>query len=286
MKRNIKEHGITLIALVITIIILLILAGITISSLTNSGLFDKVKEAKEKWKNAQEENEILDKYYKETQKYLGNGNDDLNAQVSLDSDLREILKQANIEITLNDILNAPDVINNAALIPRVTSSDVTQTSTSPITYTISNNRGIIRVSSQLGSNFEAWNAIDNSNSTDTVSTKGVPDDYYCEFEFPEKVYAFCFKYRFSNGASANSTRTFDIQGYNEEKENIQGEDPWETLATENWSGNYNSDQSMDTPHEVSLNYSKSYKRYRAYVTSVGGQNSYSGFSDFQLCGKK
>ena len=49
--KNLKERkAITLIALVITIIILLILAGITISSLTNSGLFDKVKEAKEAFK--------------------------------------------------------------------------------------------------------------------------------------------------------------------------------------------------------------------------------------------
>lgn len=41
-----KNKGITLIALVITIIILLILAGIAISSLTGSGLFNKSKEAK------------------------------------------------------------------------------------------------------------------------------------------------------------------------------------------------------------------------------------------------
>ena len=45
-KNNIK--GIKLVTLVVTIIILLILAGITISSLTNTGIFGKVKEAKEK----------------------------------------------------------------------------------------------------------------------------------------------------------------------------------------------------------------------------------------------
>ena len=43
-----KNKGITLVALVITIIILLILAGITISSLTNTGLFEKAKEARDK----------------------------------------------------------------------------------------------------------------------------------------------------------------------------------------------------------------------------------------------
>ena len=41
-----SKRGITLIALVITIIILLILAGISISSLTQSGLFGKAKESK------------------------------------------------------------------------------------------------------------------------------------------------------------------------------------------------------------------------------------------------
>lgn len=40
-----ENRGITLIALVITIIILLILAGITISALTNQGLFKNAKEA-------------------------------------------------------------------------------------------------------------------------------------------------------------------------------------------------------------------------------------------------
>lgn len=48
-KRN---QGITLVALVITIIILLILAGITINSLMGSGLFEKAKEAKEEYSKA------------------------------------------------------------------------------------------------------------------------------------------------------------------------------------------------------------------------------------------
>ena len=43
-----KVRGITLISLVITIIILLILAGITISQLTGSGIFEKVTVAKNK----------------------------------------------------------------------------------------------------------------------------------------------------------------------------------------------------------------------------------------------
>ena len=49
MKNTFKSSkGITLVALVITIIILLILAGISISALTNTGIFGKAKEAKQK----------------------------------------------------------------------------------------------------------------------------------------------------------------------------------------------------------------------------------------------
>ena len=58
-----KNKGITLVALVITIVILLILAGISISALTNTGLFGKAKEAKKASENAEkEQNKILGEY--------------------------------------------------------------------------------------------------------------------------------------------------------------------------------------------------------------------------------
>lgn len=58
-----ENKGITLIALVVTVIILLILASIAISQLTNNGLFTKTKEAREKTKNAQNlEDRILKEY--------------------------------------------------------------------------------------------------------------------------------------------------------------------------------------------------------------------------------
>ena len=64
MKKKIEnEKGITLVALVITIIILLVLAGISISTLTNTGLFGKAKEAKKSSQNAEkEQNKILGEY--------------------------------------------------------------------------------------------------------------------------------------------------------------------------------------------------------------------------------
>ena len=64
MKKTLKKSkGITLIALVITIVILLILAGISISALTQTGLFGKAKQAEQKSKEAQkQEDAILSSY--------------------------------------------------------------------------------------------------------------------------------------------------------------------------------------------------------------------------------
>ena len=71
-EKNIRTiRGITLISLVITIIILLILAGITISSLTNTGLFGRAKEAKEKTQAAEaNQAKTLNEYEDEISKYL------------------------------------------------------------------------------------------------------------------------------------------------------------------------------------------------------------------------
>lgn len=53
-----KENGITLVALVVTIIILLVLAGITLSNLTNTGLFKKANMAANSYKESQIDEQI------------------------------------------------------------------------------------------------------------------------------------------------------------------------------------------------------------------------------------
>ena len=58
MKREKKEAGITLIALVITVIVLLILAGVTIAALSGeNGILTRAKDAKEKTEQAQKDEE-------------------------------------------------------------------------------------------------------------------------------------------------------------------------------------------------------------------------------------
>ncbi len=57
-KKNQKEQGITILSLVITIIIMLILAGVTLNlTLGDNGLIDKTKQATEKYEGAQNEEE-------------------------------------------------------------------------------------------------------------------------------------------------------------------------------------------------------------------------------------
>lgn len=74
-KRNLKENGITLVALVVTIIILLILAGVAITAFTQTGLFEKAKLAKQKQENAEiKEEAALGDYENTINKYVYGSN--------------------------------------------------------------------------------------------------------------------------------------------------------------------------------------------------------------------
>ena len=58
VQKSKEKKGITLIALIVTIIILLVLSGITLSNLTNKGIFSKANEAATKYKTSQLEEKI------------------------------------------------------------------------------------------------------------------------------------------------------------------------------------------------------------------------------------
>lgn len=90
--KGMKEKGITLVALVITIVILLILAGISISTLTNTGIFQKAKEAKQKSEEAEnEQNKILDEYETELNRFSV-------MKLTLDNTEKVLSKTENIEL--------------------------------------------------------------------------------------------------------------------------------------------------------------------------------------------
>ena len=69
-----KEKGITLVALVITVIVLLILAGVSIAALTgNNNIISGANKAKENYAaEATRENEILSNFTSEYSEYFGN----------------------------------------------------------------------------------------------------------------------------------------------------------------------------------------------------------------------
>lgn len=73
MKNFRKNQGITLIALVITVIVLLILAGVTIATLTgDNGILTRAQEAKNKTEQAQKDEEnILSSYEDKINEYAG-----------------------------------------------------------------------------------------------------------------------------------------------------------------------------------------------------------------------
>ena len=83
MKKENKDKGITLVALVITIIILLILATISIQSLTNTGLFKNAQKAKdETQKAAENQAKLLNEYEDELNKYISGNEKKLQADGS------------------------------------------------------------------------------------------------------------------------------------------------------------------------------------------------------------
>ena len=58
-----EQKGITLIALVITIIVMLILVGVSVTVALNGGLFEKATTAREETKNALNQENDLDRGY-------------------------------------------------------------------------------------------------------------------------------------------------------------------------------------------------------------------------------
>lgn len=110
-----KNKGITLVALVITIVILLILAGISISALSNTGIFQKAKDAKKTSENAEKkQSQTLDEYEKELNRYTSEELTSANANVVLnqtenvelhDKNGNKIVVPAGFKVVVNDDTN-------------------------------------------------------------------------------------------------------------------------------------------------------------------------------------
>ena len=131
-----KNKGITLIALVITIIILLILAGISISALTNQGLFKNAKAAQNATEKAEEEQgQRLNEYEYEINKYLNNANEDEKIGLITDNINKELSKTDNTKLKdeKGNRIVVPagfKIINGATTVDKgIVIEDVTETAT-------------------------------------------------------------------------------------------------------------------------------------------------------------
>ena len=103
MKKIINNKGITLVALVITIVILLVLAGIAISSLTGeNGLFARAKQAKEKTVEGQLREEIVMAIQYIQAEELPKGNK-VTLETLVDGQLESKLKDITAELEGNEI---------------------------------------------------------------------------------------------------------------------------------------------------------------------------------------
>ena len=131
-----KDKGITLIALVITIIILLILAGISISALTNQGLFKNAKIAQNATEKAEkEQGQRLNEYEDEINKYLNNNNEDEKLGLITDNINKELSKTDNTKLKdeKGNRIVVPagfKIVNGATTVDKgIVIEDVTETAT-------------------------------------------------------------------------------------------------------------------------------------------------------------
>ena len=63
MKKTVDQKGITLLALIITVIVLLILAVVTISAIKNDGIMQHAQNAKNKYMTNKDKEEYTLDYY-------------------------------------------------------------------------------------------------------------------------------------------------------------------------------------------------------------------------------
>ena len=104
---RVKEKGITMVALVVTIIILLILVGVTIAQVSgDNGLFERTRQAVDRYKNESEKEEIelgkLERYLTDFS-VVGDDSSDLvegNASVKITGLTVEAITTSSIKVTV------------------------------------------------------------------------------------------------------------------------------------------------------------------------------------------
>ena len=183
-KRNyLKENGITLIALVVTIVVLLILAGVSVNALFgNSGIIEKAKEAQNKMNKATENDQ---KQIGELTNWLDN---QVNGTTGSDDNQTTLPKISTlVETVVDKNTKAEDAYGNKITIPKgfkILKHNPTS-STGAVTYNYTNSKetgehipavqdGIVIENGTDGNQF-VWvpvGTIKNKNNTTNTITLG------------------------------------------------------------------------------------------------------------------
>ena len=182
-----KNKGITLIALVITIIILLILAGISISALTQTGLFGKAKQAEQKSKEAEQNQAItLGSYEKEINKYVAEELTSDKFNKVLNTTENTVLKDSK-----GNIFTVPSgfkVTNDATTVDKgIVIEDATGTATNGSQFvwipvgTITKADG-----TTVTINLDRYTFADDENGTPTAQGNKAIETYYQELDTSDK----------------------------------------------------------------------------------------------------
>ena len=193
-KCDLKENkkGITLVALVITIVILLILAGISISALTNTGLFGKAKEAKKASENAEkEQSQTLSEYEKELNKYVAKELTDDKINKVLSKTENTVLKDAN-----SNVFTLPagfkvvvsDDTNNAKTVDKgIVIEDETDAATKGSQFVWIPVGNIVKSNgTKITINLNRYIFADDDNGTPTEQNENVIENYYQELTLSDK----------------------------------------------------------------------------------------------------
>ena len=189
MEKLRKNKGITLVALVITIIILVILAGVAITALTQTGLFENAKQAKNAMENAQtEENDIL-LSYANTINELGDGISGSRDTVTISKEEYNKLKNANTyseeEIEIGTWIDGKTVYRKVVKGTVVNQSVAFSTEGVTSGSNIINYYGELKAADENWVNINYWGGISLYWNTPTSELKWAThnENHYCGKEY-------------------------------------------------------------------------------------------------------
>ena len=178
-EKNIK--GITLVALVVTIIILLILAGVAITTLTQTGLFENAKQAKNATENAQiEEDTILGSYENKINEISGNRDSITFTGVELLAnpiivDTSTVIEEKNLDFEIPDISKYNYLLLTYGAYNESTGALVASTqllNKKLIDNSINNKDSLIYLNSATGTNYSSAECRFKNNNTISILYAG------------------------------------------------------------------------------------------------------------------